>query len=477
MCDVINIVQKYSNDHLSVRADFVLSLATEYGFEVDGDRINTLADELIESMKPFRNIMLESGFAILDKKGVIKKKSKDLREYVLSLNADATKTAKGATAISSKALKGYEDPVINAFYSISKLEKLSTAFIPRLKEAIECKGTIHPAFNVLVSTGRTSSIASKLFPSCNIQQIPRSGGIRECFVPRKGFSFVSIDYNALELHSVGQQLLNYLGESRHVEQINHGDTPVDLHSFLASKLMSVDKGITISYEDFIKNKKLDEFKHFRKLAKPVGLGFPGGLGAETFVDFARTTYGVIFTLEEAVRLRELYYEIYPDFAYFMKSFSKKFTTGKRIRIKLDTEDEDGNEYKWIDEYYYVIGNRARRGCTFTSFSNGILMQSLSADGAKIAAYNVARFLEKNKIGKMLAFIHDEVIVEIPSNSELPELTENISYLMCESMRSVMPDIRITVEASEMPERWIKEGEFEFEGTFWMDKDNKRGKLF
>jgi len=138
-------------------------------------------------------------------------------------------------------------------------------------------------------------------------------------VARPGHVFLSADYSSNELVSLADKCVQLFGRSVAADMINAG---VDLHAFLAAQ---------IAYEkwpdframcdaDEIKTQQArweafhdlkgcpffgKEFSAYRKLAKPVGLGFPGGLGAATFVSFAKG-YGVEVTEEEARHLKEIW---------------------------------------------------------------------------------------------------------------------------------------------------------------------------
>ena len=235
--------------------------------------------------------------------------------------------------------------------------------------------------------------------------------------------------------------------------------------------MSLEKNMEITYEEFLARKKEPEIKHYRLLAKVANLGFPGGLGIKKLIENAKATYGVDISLEQGEWLREMFFEEYKDLRTFMRVYSKQWETGHRILIP----DEDDKVRK-IQEYWYLVGDRVRRGCSYNAWANGFLMQSLAADGGKIAAYEVCKYLEKTQVGYLQGFIHDELLFSLKRSPTLQEEVEEIAYMMCSAMRRVTPDVRITVEASVMGPKWSKNGPFEFENTFWINKDNTRGKF-
>ena len=453
----------------SIRADFVLAKMNNRGIRVDQKRVNSMAQGVIKETEGSKRLLVERGFATIDPKDPkkLKKSVLKLREHITKLTPrgfEPLQTPKGDVATDRTVLKRFskQDDVCEAFLKLSEFTKLESTYLPAL-----CNNFVRANFNVLVETGRTSSFGSKLYPSCNLQNFPRGMGVRECLVPREGHVFVSIDYGSLELCSVAQQLLNQYGFSTHATQINSGNEPTDLHSFLGVTIYNeyLKPEIPMSYHEFVARLKAGdkEVKNYRTLAKPVGLGFPGGLGPKTMVEFAATTYGVKLSIAEATRLKDIFYDTYPDFATFMKKDSKDYKTGKR-------RCEGAN--KFSDEYVYTIGTRTRSGCTFTNFANGYLMQSLSSDGAKIALYDTYQFLFGKGQGALVNFIHDEIIFELKDGLLLEQNIEDLSYIMIRAMQKVMPNIRITVEAAVMPDRWVKDGPFRFTKKYWLDGAKK-----
>jgi hypothetical protein len=207
----------------------------------------------------------------------------------------------------------------------------------------------HSSYSVLKRTGRTSSYSSKHFPSFNGQQVdPR---IRPCIIPEEGYLFFSVDYSGMELGSTAQFCLNTFGYSVMSEKINAG---VDLHAYLGAQIaFELDPEFREGVMEYVTNDESsrdtahkvfmstkgskaacwsdsfrstfkathpeeeeeptwgDFFKHYRKFAKPTGLGFPGGLGAGTFVSYAKSSYGVTVDLDTAKLLRQVWFDTYP----------------------------------------------------------------------------------------------------------------------------------------------------------------------
>lgn len=88
---------------------------------------------------------------------------------------------------------------------------------------------LHPKFDPIVETGRTSS-----FGDLNAQNLPREGGVRECIIPPEGHVFVLADFSTVELGTLAQSLQSQWGlDSAMAAAINLG---VDLHTQFAAQV-------------------------------------------------------------------------------------------------------------------------------------------------------------------------------------------------------------------------------------------------
>jgi DNA polymerase I-like protein with 3'-5' exonuclease and polymerase domains len=80
-----------------------------------------------------------------------------------------------------------------------------------------------------------------------------------------------------------------------------------------------------------------------------------------------------------------------------------------------------------------------------------LFQGIAADGAKEALYELV------KAGyRVVHFIHDEYIIEIPLNSNLREEERRVSSILIDCMVKHCPDVAIEVESFWMT-HWQKKG--------------------
>ena len=271
---------------------------------------------------------------------------------------------------------------VASFLDYQSLEKASS-FVRDLTG-----GSVHPRYNLLVNTGRTSC------SSPNFQQLPKMGGIREMFIASPGNTFLITDYSAIELATLAQVCYSKFGYSEMRERINKGD---DLHKYYAS---------------IMNNCSLDDVtKQQRQEAKAANFGFPGGLGVETFIEFSRG-YGLELTQDQAQEMKNVWFTAFPEMDSYMNGEAGLVFT------------ETGR----------------KRGDTSYCAEKNTPFQGLAADGAKLALYNL------DKAGfRVVGFVHDEILTEVPKEKaeELIKLQEKI---MVDSMASVVPDVKIGVES-------------------------------
>jgi DNA polymerase I-like protein with 3'-5' exonuclease and polymerase domains len=353
---------------------------------------------------------------------------------------------------------------------------------------------IHPRYTTLVRTGRTSASGP------NIQQLPRTGGFREMIVPSRGSLLLGIDYSAIELRTLAAVLERRYGRSRLADVLREG---VDPHAFTASMFRGV------SLDEF---SRLVDRKKLRQQAKALNFGIPGGLGAKSLVSYAATTYGVDLSLEEATLFRDrLIGEIYPELGEYLKEdsigtlSSNLRTSAFRVRSCFDSDGTFGAVRRIVSgkgrssgeaygeafvsriwdslrtlnqnpklrdliaqrqggdllfrELFFspVVTITGRlRGRVGFSQSRNTPFQGIAADGAKIALWNLFR-----SGFRVVAFIHDEFLIELPVDSDHTEEASRIDRILCESMERLSGSVPISCEYA-LSERWYKEAEAVFD---------------
>lgn len=83
--------------------------------------------------------------------------------------------------------------------------------------------------------------------------------------------------------------------------------------------------------------------------------------------------------------------------------------------------------------------RIRARCTYTQARNGPF-QGEAADGNKLALYELIR------AGfRVIAFVHDEVLIELPEADDYRPQAERLAGIMISAMKRICPDVEIRVE--------------------------------
>jgi DNA polymerase I-like protein with 3'-5' exonuclease and polymerase domains len=497
-----------------VLASFALNLSARRGLYVDKQRVATLKAELERNMSHALTV-LEEAKLIEYKKGKYTKKAKAFREYIEANSKDPKFTEKGIVATSADVLIGLTqkqpNEIIESWLTVMQCEKVISSFVKPLESVTT---VVRTEYEPIVSSGRTSSRGSRLFPSMNIQQLPRevknvSYDVRNCIVPRPGYKICSIDYSGLELSSTAHQLFSSGCGNAMLDILNKGDSPTDLHSMLASKIMTIKTGNYTDYDTFVKHKKESEYKAYRQIAKPLNLGFPGGIGYDT-MHFLLNKEGIFPKLqviekantEEKIKkiweqfrfeypelrirrtkwdewqlvydelklLKRAMFDLYPDLEYFLTYKHKTFImlNDKKEPIVKPIKNEFG-ETEWEPMYAFETMGVKRAYCTYTAFCNGYLMQTPSAAGAKSAFTAVQlKYIESEHV-RPLAFIHDEIVFEIKESPDMYEYIQDVAEIMIDEMQKKLYSVRIAVEA-EVFDCWKKSGG-DWVKSFWK---NKRG---
>lgn len=469
---------------------FALQLQTAWGLRIDQEQVARVQAMVEEELAPEKlNLLIEASIltpaqpprpyanSAKNPDGSLKMraatkasiKTKLLKAQVekvckqhtieIKKTAPSKKFPQGTTSTDHEVIAGLADlcPILAQYQHRQKLQKLVSTYLPHLQGA----KTLHPDYDVLKETGRTSSFASDKYPSSNIQQEdPRT---RPCFIPRKGKVFCAADYSGIELVSFGQTTYSLFGYSVHRDLNLQG---VDLHAYLGAqialrkspefKASGSPMDVYHAFKECEHGELAAVYKHFRKLAKPVGLGLPGGMGPDTLSATARRDYGVHFSPVEAEEMVQIWRETYPEANDYFNWIKRECRDPNNVGAIKFGEPEP------LYQYFSPLG-MYRAGCTYCAAANGAALQTRTAEGAKMAVFNVSRecydwTLQSPLLGcRPVIFLHDEQILEIPDDDRKEERAQRLSQVMVESMQRVMPDMKIKADPLLM-DRWWKQAE-------------------
>ncbi len=420
------------------RAAFALYLASCRGLKVDTDAVLSLKNNLEPTLHEIEKGLVESGFAHFVKKkdelksSLIRLDKKAIQRY-LEEKGEVKTTDKGNIETSAEILAQCGHPILEAYGKFGGNKTILSTYVPALLAANRSPTKVlHPQFFPFSETGRVNG------RSPNLLNLPRDGGIRECFVARDGYCFVFSDYDAAEMRTFAQALIDITRESK-LAQRYQSDPSFDPHSYLASEYLK------ISYEEGIQKKSQGDksFKKIRQLMKAANFGFLGGSSAATFLEYAKG-YGITdITLDDAVRLRNFYLSVFPEvqkyFSWISRYLNKSPTRDLTIVLKRSGR---------------IAGHRR-----YTQACN-LFVQGVAADGALKSFYEITKAcFDKASIFwgcRPVLFIHDEIIVESPLE-KAPQVALEVQRLMQENMQIFTPDVPSSCSPS-MALRWYKNAE-------------------
>jgi DNA polymerase-1 len=348
-------------------------------------------------------------------------------------NMDVPKTAKLAIATSKEVLLESLDPDLKILADVAESDKLLTSFIPVLEAGTRVPVT--PEYG-LVESGRTSC------RNPNVQQLPRKGGVRECFISTQPWVFSFVDFSGVELCTLAQTLLDLFdGHSVMADQLKAGR---DLHLFFGAAILN------ISYEEAKALMKAGDpaIKEARQFAKILNFGACGGLGAKSLVEYAKGS-NVVMTRQKAESLLGQWMATFPEMVLYFD----------HIRILT----ENGNARITHGRSGFVRGD-----VSFTATANSYF-QELAAFGGKRALWALAKeeyaVPESPLYGsRTVAWIHDESVLAVPYDPRRPELAAAAAHrqalVMREAMQTACPDIPIKAEPT-LCRRWYKNAEAVF----------------
>jgi len=373
---------------IQLAGDFTLNRMHLRGIGFDIEERNKLYGDLIQQSRVHAEILATYGW-VQGQAGIQERYTWIIKDF-LKLNLPLTES--GDISSASEDLEPYSNiPFVSSYLEFQRLRKLIEYIEPLTTDRV------HPRYDLLKNTGRTSARGP------NIQNPPRVGGIRELFKPKEDHVFLVVDYSFIELCTLAQTTYSKYGFSRLRDIINSGKDP---HKAFAS--------------EFLGKPESEITKSERQFAKAANFGYPGGLGPDKFIMYAKTTYGVDVTRSEAIKVRESWFTTYPENKMYM---------------------DDTSSASW------TITGRLRGDADYCSSKN-TPFQGLAADGAKLALF----YLEKAGF-KPVAFVHDEIICEEPKRGHMNRF-EEMKRIMTESMQLVVPDVKIGVEGHVM-NKWEK----------------------
>lgn len=272
---------------------------------------------------------------------------------------EVKRTEKGNPSFTSDVLEEISDPLAKLIQRIREHEKRAGTYYASFLYHAGEDNVIHPNIRQAgTTTGRVS------YSNPNLQNVPKEDEesdlnkefvVRQSFVPRRGFVYMSCDYTQVEY----MLMLDYAGERKLITMVNDG---ADLHQATADMV-----GIT------------------RKLAKTLNFAILYGAG----IDKLALMLGI--SVEEARDLRHEYFRKLPKISAFIAKVMN--VGGARGHVNNWLGRKCHIDYK---SEAYKLPNH--------------LIQGGAGDVMKVAMNKIDDIL-LDKQSSMLVQIHDDILWE------------------------------------------------------------------
>ena len=164
-----------------------------------------------------------------------------------------------------------------------------------------------------------------------IQTLPKktkwAKRLRECFVAPKGKVCISADYSQGELKVVAC----VAPEKTMIAAYEQG---LDLHAVTGAKLAQVELAEFLKWKDSTDTALAHAYEVNRTNAKPANFGLLYGMGVEGFQAYAWANYGIKLTYEEAEKMRNAFFELYPGLLGYHDRQREIFRLTEMVRSPL-----------------------------------------------------------------------------------------------------------------------------------------------
>lgn len=453
-----------------------LSWMERFPFRVDTEAITAYRTTTAEKCAELEEVLIERGFGRRGPK--TKRFSLSLKKVRTALGALCAErtivpevTDTGLLGTSSSFWKEHitEADALYPWLRYTQLRKLLTTYLD-----VYASSPVHYTryFAIGARTYRTSSSTP------NVQNIPKHrDSIRRYFVPSPGWKFVEGDYKAGELSALAQTYHELYGGSVLGRAISAGHDP---HVDMARRLVG-----PAAWSDA----ELRRRGHLRQLAKAVNFGLPGGLGPRKFAQYAKRSYGVALTVQEARKVRQDALKVDPELCKYLADLSPDGkirlaahnlgTTPEGLLGLLETDNvfyalqklrEWSRDPKSRPELHSIAPpafnpkfdlfrtsaispSGAIRGRALYTQAHNFPFQNLIAAALKYSLGLLYVAWRSDGSWRPVVTVHDSILLEcIPGRVE--ETQNLLKHCMLVGLQHAMPDVpRADVEISGPKETW------------------------
>jgi DNA polymerase I-like protein with 3'-5' exonuclease and polymerase domains len=383
----LNLMETAKLENRALIPTYKMELA---GYKIDRKAVQDLKVDIVEDKA---NLLEELGELLPEVENY--NSPTQVKKALKAIGLDITSTEKDE-------LTKYRDdyPAVDKILQFKKITKRISLLESLVKEINSKTGRIHASYKQnSTATGRYSCTMP------NLQGVPNTKGFRRCFVAAEGNMLVIADYSQIELRIIAE----FADDETMIQAFNDGN---DIHKITAS---------------IVNKKPVDEVTQSeRQSAKAMNFGLIYGMGYKTFKKYAKNNYGVDLTDYETKSAVDNFFMTYKGIARRLTILDSLFTREER-----------------------TLGNRRRLWTTkpiITERANAAI-QGTGADILKQALVNVnKRLLTPNSDVKLVATVHDEIILECPKD-RAKKVSKALKTAMEDAGRKYLKKVSVVADVS------------------------------
>lgn len=309
------------------------------------------------------------------------------------------RTPTGRPRVTGSILRRLGHPVADALADRAKIRKGISAFLDPWINAVDAVNPrLYSTFRLAgTATGRLSSGGAEGSAGINLQQIPRDPRYKRLIQARPGYILAELDYSQIELRVAA----SLSGDPRMVDIYHKGG---DIHATTAK---AVTGRQSLSKSD-------------RTKAKAINFGFLYGMGAASFQDYARDSYGVELSEEEAIEYRKRFFELYSGLPKWHKRVKEESLRNGYVKTLF-------GRVRYLDGIRYWAGSR--KGAALRQAVN-TSVQSVASDMMILALGMIHRLIvvSPKYDTRIIATVHDSVLLEIKEGGA-ERTARKVKYIM------------------------------------------------
>lgn len=268
---------------------YLMMQVTEVYRDIECNGVPINVEQLKETLEEYEEVLEDIDLQLQSYANINWNSPKQLQELLykqLGLPIPCyTESGQPGTGVEALTKLGGKHPIVDLILKRREADKALTFLRDWLDK--QKNGIIYPTFNLHTTvTGRTSC------NNPNFQQVPRNKKLKTLFQSTDPeWEMVCMDYSQAELRTAavvaGVEAIKYA--------YNNGE---DLHRNMAALVAGIERDQVT--------------KQQRTQAKAINFGYLYGMQAKSFVEYAKLSYGVDVSLEEATHIRNKFFESYHE---------------------------------------------------------------------------------------------------------------------------------------------------------------------